>query len=69
MDIDDVYKEIGEFGSYQKKIFWSFSLVQALMALHQVHNYKLYTENGHWPRRSATNDVPIYIVIPQVDYH
>lgn len=38
MDIDDVYKEIGEFGPYQKGIFWSLALMQIFCAFHNIHN-------------------------------
>jgi hypothetical protein len=38
MDIDDVYKEIGEFGAYQKKIFWSLALMQLYLTFHNIHN-------------------------------
>ena len=37
MDIDEVYAEIGEFGSFQMKVFWATGLLGIFFAFHMVH--------------------------------
>ncbi|ELU07976.1 hypothetical protein CAPTEDRAFT_127727 [Capitella teleta] len=44
MDIDEVYKDIGEFGPFQQKIFWSLSLMQIFCAFHNIHNVYIGAE-------------------------
>ena len=57
MDIDEVYTEIGEFGLFQKKIFWSFGFMQAVLALHQVHNVFIGATPTFYCRRGTGNDM------------
>lgn len=38
MDIEEAFRQVGEYGSLQKRVFWSMALPQVFVAWHHLHN-------------------------------
>lgn len=38
MDIEEAFRQVGEYGSLQKRVFWSMAIPQVFVAWHHLHN-------------------------------
>lgn len=56
MDIDVVFKDIGEFGIYQKKIFFSCASLQIFAAWHMIHMVIVGAKVPFFCLNQLTND-------------
>lgn len=38
MDIEDAFRQVGEYGALQRQVFWTMAIPQVFVAWHHVHN-------------------------------
>lgn len=38
MDIEDAFRQVGEYGPLQRRVLWTMAIPQAFVAWHHLHN-------------------------------